>query len=40
MTRKKTEFKDVPGAGGNMTFDAVGNQIRKSKEPIFHLMAL
>ena len=22
---KKTEFKDVPGAGGNMTFDAVGN---------------
>lgn len=22
---KETEFKDVPGAGGNMTFDAVGN---------------
>ncbi|MCW9130226.1 flagellar hook protein FlgE [Bacillus paramycoides] len=24
-SKKETEFKDVPGAGGNMTFDAVGN---------------
>ncbi len=38
-SKKETEFKDVPGAGGNMTFDAVGNPNRKSKEPIFHLMA-
>ncbi|WP_445291427.1 flagellar hook protein FlgE [Bacillus cereus] len=30
-SKKETEFKDVPGAGGNMTFDAVGNPSPKEQ---------